>query len=202
MIDKELLKEYHERNIRWTNESLRQLSFSNNLILSLGVGFLSFAYKNMELKPLSFTLERIDWGLTFCIWSITLIALSILFGLVLALSRLWDFRIVRHINQTRQRMYEHSGLKLDEETPDRYSFIKRWSLFFELFSEKYPRITLDQCKAFSKYSNKEKERIEGNFKELRAISYNLGLNTWGNTKFQIVLFAIGILLFSIDILFV
>lgn len=196
-MDKELLKEYHERNIRWTDKSISQLSFFNNLLLSLAIVFLSFAYKDQSVQSTSFTLVDIDCSLTMSNFSMILILLSIISGLIVGISRLWDSRITRQINQIRQNMYEHSEKKLDEKTPQRYSFLTRLNLYKDLFCEFYPKITIEQCKEFRNFTNEEKQKVEKDFKELRTISYNLGLNTWRDTKIQLILLGIGITLYVV-----
>ena len=45
MEKKLLLDEYHQRNVRWTDKTLTQLSYFNNLMLILSVGFISFSYE-------------------------------------------------------------------------------------------------------------------------------------------------------------
>jgi hypothetical protein len=197
-MDKELLKEYHERNIRWTDKSLGQLSFFSSLVLSLGSGFITFGYKNMDLQSLIVTLTMIDWPITLSVLSIISTAISILLGLLIGLNRLWDFRITRQINQIRQRMYEHSEKTLDEDTPQKYKMADRVRLCIRLFREKYPEITIEQCKKFRNYEKAQQEKIEEDFRELRTISHNIGLNTWSKTKYQTVLFGLGILLFVIS----
>ena len=52
-----LLQEYSERHVRWADKTLSQLSFYNNLLLTLGVGFLSFAYKDSKIVDLHFSLK-------------------------------------------------------------------------------------------------------------------------------------------------
>ncbi len=194
-MDKELLKEYHERNIRWTDKSIGQLSFFNNLVLSLGVGFITFGYKNIVLKSLPFTLSNIDWPITLSVLSIVSIALSILIGLLIGLNRLWDFRITRQIVQIRQSMYEHSDKKLDESTPQKYELCESLKLHIRLFREKYPKITIEQCKQYNQYEKAKQVKFDEDFGDLRRITHNLGLSTWSKTKYQTALFGLGIFLF-------
>ena len=184
-----------------TEKSVNQLSFFNNLILTLGVGFIAFGYKNIDLKSLTFTLSNIDCAMTLSFLSILSMALSIILGLFVGLNRLWDFRITRQINQIRQNMYEHSQKKLDESTPQRYNRYDRVTLYCRLFREKYPRINIEQCKAFKNYDTAKQKKIEENFRELRKITHNLGLNTWSKTKYQTFFFGVGIFLFVISELY-
>ncbi len=197
-MDNELLREYHERNVRWTEKAINQLSIFNNLILSLSIGFIAFGYKNIALKSLTFSLSNIDWAITLVVLSILSVAFSIILGLFIGGNRLWDFRITRQINQIRQNMYEYSKKKLDESTHKKYNWYERVKLYFRLIRENYPRIDIEQCKKFKNSNTDEQNRIEENFQELRRITYNLGLNTWSKTKYQIFFFGMGIILFVIS----
>ncbi len=188
------IEEYRERNIRWTDESLKQLSLYNNLLLTLSVGFLSFAYELNDFKGIYFTCAYLDLFITFWVVSLILIVFSILTGLVLVMNRLQDFRLTRKINQIRQRMLEHSGVKLDEKTPDKFDFWRRVTLIFQ----NYPIVTIEDCKNYTDAEEKEKDRIKFNFREIRNISHNLGLNTWRNTKLQTLYFALSMLAFLIS----
>jgi hypothetical protein len=42
MSEQENLKNLKERHVRWQQLSIKQLSFANNLILTLTIGFLGF----------------------------------------------------------------------------------------------------------------------------------------------------------------
>jgi len=194
-MDKELLKEYHERYIRWSDKSLSQLSFFNNLLLSLSLGFLSFAFKNNVVQSAEFSITNINWSLTLSNLSMLFTFLSICAGLIVVISRLWDFRITRHINQTRQRVYEHSGEKLDEKSSEKFSCFKRLVIYKTLFFEDYPRIKIEECKSFKTNTGAEKQKLKDSFRELRVISYNIGLNTWFITKFQTISMGAGVTLY-------
>lgn len=182
-----LLNQYRERNIRWRQESLGQLSFINNLILSLGVGFITFAHNEEVLKSV-LVLEIYKWSVFF-------IVLSIFVGILVALNRLRDFRITSHIDRIRYLVYKYSREKLDEEISEPYRWLKK---FFLLFC-RYSRITLKQCQDFNK-DIQIKDEIKNNFKELRKVAYQFGRNTWFLTYSQIILFLIGIMLFGSSII--
>ena len=184
-----LIKEYHDRNVRWATESLKQLSFYNNLLLTISVGFFSFSFKpNDNLAGLRVSCVNIDWSFTFLVSSLMLVTLSILTGLFLVINRLQDFRLTRQINQIRQRAFEHSQVKLDERTPNEFSFWRRVGLAFQ----NYPAITIEDCKNYKNATQSEKDRINFNFRELRNIAHNLGLKTWRQTKWQTILFGLSI----------
>lgn len=187
----ELKNEYHERNIRWTQTALNQLSFFNNLLLTLSVGFLAFCFKPEFFKNLKPSLNEIDWSKSFLFASIIFVVLSILIGLITSISRLKDFRITRAINQIRQRTYEHSDKLLDESTPDKYRRIKRTFILFK----KPPEITIEECKKYTAHSD-----FDSRFRELRNIANNLGINSWNYTNYQAILFGVSIIFYLCSII--
>lgn len=190
---KDLLNEYENRYVRWTQMSSSQLSFYNNLLLTLGVGFLSFAYKSVSLHKIKFSLKSPDMSLTFYVMSLILTAISVLLGFLVNISRLYDFRLTRHINLVRKRTLEHSGEKLDERTPERYSYWKVFFLIFQVGLDKYPHITIEQCKKLGEIIDKEKQgKFHEDFRTLRNLAYNFGRFTWKNTFWQTILFALAI----------
>ena len=137
-----LNQEYRERHIRWNDRQLFQMSFYNNLLLTVGIGFLSFAYR-----------DSIDCFLTWRGVSIIVVTLSVFTGFMASISRLYDFRLTSQINLIRQRAWERSGVKTSEKTVDNseYSFWERTRLLCNLFLfGKYPKITLEQCKSWKK----------------------------------------------------
>ena len=199
MSKQELIEEYRERNIRWTDRTLSQLSFYNNLLLTLSIGFLSFAYKMERIEDINISFKNnIDWSLTLYVISITMTTFSILLGLVISLSRLYDFRLTRQVNQIRQRAWEHSDKKLDEKTPDKFSWRKRAKVIIQCLLEDYPKITMEQCKKLKDADDERLKKFNDNFRMLRNMSHNLGIATWSQTKLQTVIFAFAIISFIIS----
>ncbi|MEI9933986.1 MAG: hypothetical protein WDM71_03875 [Ferruginibacter sp.] len=190
----ELIKEYQDREVRWTDKSLSQLSFFNNLLLTLSVGFLSFAYKEFSFSELRFNIKSPNWSLTFIAFSILFALFSIIVGLLVAINRLYDFRLTRQINQIRHRMVEHSKEKMSESSPMKFDYLRRLILPFQVMIN-MPTITMKECKEFHSSSTDKKQEIKCRFKELRNIAHNLGLNSWRKTNFQILYFALSVLLY-------
>ncbi len=194
--NEKLLKEYHERNIRWTNESLKQLSFFNNLLLTISVAFLTFTFKSKDIVGLRFTFQDIDWSLTFLICSLWLVVFSVITGLILTVNRLQDFNVTRKVNQIRQRMLEHSEAKLNQSTPETFDFWRRLTLAFQ----NHTTVTMEDCKNYKSLKTDEQENIKYKFRELRNIAHNLGLNTWRNTKLQTLYFGLSIIMYLMSLL--
>lgn len=191
------IEKYNQRNIRWSEISINQLSYYNNLLLSLQILFLSYSFKPEQIKLILFTISNMCWSETSMIISIILTAISILIGLLISITRLLDFKLTRQINQIRQRMLKYSKIKLDKSSPDSYSF---WKRNFLLFS-KQPSITIEECKLFKKkLTLSEKTKILCNFRKLRNLSHNLGISTWRYTKIQTLIFALSISSYIIALL--
>lgn len=181
--------EYHQRRVRWINRSLDQFSIFNNLLISLGIGFLAFAYDSVNSKPsiITHSLSEIDWHITLLNFSTVFIYLSICKGLIIALSRLWDFRITRQIIRVRQNAYEHHGKLLPQGSTQSYTCIESMAMYIKLISRKYPNITYEQCKDSDK-------NILDEFNELRDISRNLGNISWNLLSIEVLFLLLGITL--------
>lgn len=191
-------KEYHERTKRWANTTSSQLSFHNNLFLTLNIAFLSLAYNEEKLQNTTFSSSSVDWSLSLYSASLCFVVLSILAGLIVSFSRLYDFRITKAINLTRKRVYKYSQKMLSEGTPEKLSLGKRTHLMFKVIAkDDYPRITIEQCKNLEKAE--QKAELNENFKQLRTISYNLGHSTWIGIKWQTGLFFLAIVLYVVSI---
>jgi len=198
---KALICEYQQRNVRWNDNRIRQLSYFNNLILTLNVGFISFSYKELITNDLELTCRDLNWQFTFMALSVIVMFLDAVLGLVISLNRLLDFRLTHRILQIRQNMFEHSSFKMSEETPSNYTWAKRMKLIWNILKENYPKIPIETCKSFKNKPHEEKEIILQDFNELRDIVHNLGINTWKNTIWQVLLFGASLLFYFLAIIF-
>lgn len=195
-----LLIEYKDRNIRWTDKAVNQLSYFNNLLLTLSIGFISFSYKSLITNNYKLNLsDDVDWYQTIMSLSLLLMLFAVYKGLIISLSRLMDFRISRQIVQVRQRMLEHAGKKMDESSSLSMPWFDRSKLIWSIFRNDYPKITIEDCKNYDTMSKSEKEEINCNFKGMRRISHNLGINTWKGTYSMIIFFGISIILYVLAI---
>ena len=196
---KELIREYHDRTVRWTNQTLSQLSFFNNLLLTISTTFLAFAFKEIYVVELIFTTQKVNQHLTFQVISVSFISLSIMIGILLSLNRLLDFRITRHINHARQRMCEHAHKRMSEDSPGNFGCLKRIALpFCAIYYAN--KITAEESKEYTKMTESKKKEIDTKFKNMRDIAHNLGSNTWCYTYLQMISFAIAIAFYTASIL--
>ena len=186
-------KKYRERYVRWQDKTIAQLSFFNNLLLTISVGFLSFGYKEIKVNHMTFNLCTYDLKLTLSIVSLIFMAFSIFYGLIVALNRLYDFRITTHINQVRYWTIKHSKINLDESSST--NFKDNLPTLLCLLFKDFDRINIEECKILKNESLENIVEFNYKFKRLRAIANILGAKSWKNLKFQIALFFIGIVLF-------
>jgi hypothetical protein len=194
--NQDLLQEYRGRHLRWSDKTLSQVSFYNNLLLTVGIGFLSFTFQDSKIVDLEFRLKDIDYSITSYVLSLYAVTFSILTGFLSSISRLYDFRITSQVNLIRQRVLEHSHRKLSEKTPNEVSWVRKMFLPISVFLTGVPKITLEQCKAWQGDTNNLNER----FSRLRGLSFNLGLATWSYLKWQTFLFAVAIVLYVASVL--
>lgn len=192
MSEKE--NKYHERHIKWSDKTRDQLSFFNNLLLTISIGFLSFVFANEQYSQ---KLEICSVNQSFyIIMSVFLILISIFSGLLVVITRLYDFRITSHINQVRDWIFTYSnGMKLSIQSSVDYKCFHRFVLTIKVITNNFDRIKFHECKKLNSKSDIEIEHFFQKFEQLRAISHNLGIATWTNLKWQIGLFLLSIICF-------
>lgn len=182
---------YHERHIKWRDKTRDQLSFFNNLLLTISIGFLSFVFAN----------EQYFHELEICsvnqnhniIISVILILISIVFGLLVALTRLYDFIITAQIVQIRSWVNK----EIPSQTHN-YSICSKLFLLFKVIFGQYKKIEYRSCVKLEYMSKVEKRVFYKDFRNLRCIAHNLGGLTWLNLNWQILFFLIGIVCFVLS----
>jgi len=164
------LNDYKERHRFWQNLALTQFSFTNNLLLSLSIGFLVYLIeKNQEPNKII--------GLT-----LILLMISIGEGVITVISRLYDFRVSRHIAYVRQRYFDKSENTI-KTLPDfqfpKSNFCTRTSALLKIL---FCRLDLLSKKEIGNTRDCYLER----FNSLRKLSQTLGDLSWKCLKIQIL----------------
>ncbi len=172
---------YLERHNRWSAVYIDQFSFANNLFLTISIAFIAFLAKESNVNDITITITNIDLNMISFGASLLCIILSIFFGFLTVLCRLYDFRITRQIILIRKRLYEYNKIKLPANDHTIYNLLKSCGMYCKLLFERYPKITSEQCKCYNKDNN---ELFLKGFKELQAITYNLGLSSFDNCRFS------------------
>ena len=199
---KDKLQEYINRNNFWTDKTITQLGYSINLFTTIGIAFLGYIITNRDKFPhLSFSREsEFSWILTLFLIGTFSIIMSIGFGFKAILSRLFDFRISRHLALTRKRFLTKNRKKALSE-----------NRVVGLIDSKIIDVTNERnCPIFWKHilgktefvteSDFKESRVIEKYEKLRKESKILGNMTWKYHRFQIGLFFLGIVISGLTIL--
>ncbi len=95
----------------WTDKKVSQLSFHNNLLLTLGLVVVGYFWseKNSVFSKLVIDCNaEIDWSIVISILGFAFIIVSIMAGFILSLSRLYDLRLTSNISLTKMRAADKS----------------------------------------------------------------------------------------------
>ena len=186
MTDK--LQEYKDRQKDWRDISISQLSAVNNILLTLTSGLFVFSIDKKKVGSIHIDFSQpVDWRLTIYWIAIFILALSILFGIGVLFSRLYDFRISRHIALTRHRLYKTSeGKELPYDDFGSYKWSDRIKALFAIIFRKLPFINPNVVMNIL-----ENKKLIDDFQYLRRTSEVLGSITWIWAKIQIGLFVVS-----------
>jgi hypothetical protein len=188
------LNEYIKRSNFWSEKAINQFGYSINLFTTLGIGLLSYLITNREKFPeLKFICcGNINWILVLYFSATILIFCSIVLGFLSILSRLYDFRISRHLSITRKRYFS--------ENKSKNGFIK--SEIIDISNERQFRTfkkNVFREIEFITESDFEQKHVIEKFKQLRKESKILGAFSWKMHKYQIISFIIGIFLYGLTV---
>lgn len=195
---KDKLQEYINRNNFWTDRTITQLGYSVNLFTTIGVAFLGYIINIRGKFPhLSFSSEsEFSFILTVFYIGVFLTLLSIIFGFKAILSRLFDFRITRHLALTRKRYLLRN--KKDVLNVNR-TFGLLNSKIIDVSKEKtYPIFKKNFLgkTEFINESDFEEKRVIDKFNLLRKESKILGNYTWKCHRLQVAFFLFGIVAYG------
>lgn len=194
-------KYYIERHRFWSNVAIDQLSFTNNFLLTLSTGMLAFSLSefNKNNPHLKFTIANCDYSLTFSVFSLICTLIAVLYGIIVMLSRMYDARLTREVTLIRLRYYdkEKSTLPNDDfDPPDIYERIcTSIQLLLRIDPLRNKFIKSGQFK-----NNLHKEVIKTQLNDIKKASFFLGLITWRYTKYQVRVFILGIISYTIAII--
>jgi hypothetical protein len=198
----EELKNYIRRNQNWQDKAINQLSFANNFLLSISSGLFVFLFDKEIFSKIQFitTDSKIDKPLTFYSLSLLFVLVSISTGIFVLISRLYDFRLTRHITLTRQRFYENNQYiaksenknlaKLPHEELNSYSLKQRLSTILKVLFIKIDFLTK------SEMQTTKSDFPIAKFNKIREISNILGEISWKWTKLQGLFLLIGLISYS------
>ncbi|GLU55114.1 hypothetical protein [Dyadobacter frigoris] len=177
-------KEYDERYKNWSAKALEQLGFTNNLIITLSVAFLGFL----------FTIDNAKCNnKCFYITIIIVCCISILFGILAMISRLYDFKITRNITLIRKIYFKKNNVKrtgtekgkLPHSQKGKNSLLDSFYVVLKVFFYDIDNLSIEMSDLIQ------------NFKKRSELSNSLGFATWRFFKLQTGVFVISILLYLI-----
>ena len=175
------IREYHDRYRFWSDKKISQLSFHNNLLLTLGVAAIGYLWKERDSVYKTLIIDfhsSIDWKVFLFFVGIAILFLSLLSGFLLSLSRLYDLRMTANIVLTRRRLAEKEINVEDQplqETSLLSSVKSLWSVFWNYRQYEIGKTSIATDKS-----------ILNRFALLRQKSRDLGTSTWALLKCQTV----------------
>ena len=185
------IKEYQRRYQFWSERAVGQFSFSNNLLLTISIATLGYFYKQgkEEFENLAIWLpckNSFDLGSTLFSLGTIFTGASVIFGLVVTLARLYDFRLTRHITLIRKRVYIDHVKAFPNKTPtDKKSLRSLLDLMIIPFTYRNIKIAHTECQKFD-------DNLKSKFLNIRALANGFGNLSWVAFNFQFILFLLGI----------
>lgn len=188
------LKNYTERHRSWQNQAINQLSFTNNFLLTISIGFLAYAFRDQKDIQLLFDSS------IFNLLTLIFILFAIFEGILVIISRLNDFRISRHITYVRQRYYTKMIKEMVRTLPDsdfpRPHFCIRVNVICKIFFCKIDFLTHQEILKL-----KDQELNMEKFNSLRELAHTLGIISWIGFKFQAIFLFLSCFFFVLRIWF-
>jgi hypothetical protein len=189
---------YIERHRRWQDQAINQLSTANNFLLTISTGLLAFVFDKEVFSKIHFSLclREVSKSMTLYGFSLAFILIALTTGIIVLITRLYDFRLTRHIVFVRQRFYSKNKDKITDKNKnaavlsdngfDTPSFLQRLNSIFKVLFVKIDFITKEQM-SLPKESFPTKE-----FRSIREHSHRLGIISWKWTKLQALYFLVAV----------
>jgi len=194
------IQEYQERYRFWSGKRISQLSFHNNLLLTLGIAAIGYFWKERDSVYKNLIIDfdsSIDCKVFLFFVGIAILFLSVLSGFLLSLSRLYDLRLTANIALTRKRLAEKE-VNLEDlpvsETGFLSSIKNLWFVFWNYRQYEITKTTIEANKS-------NKKSLQNRFTKLRQKSEDLSTSTWALLKCQTV-FMFFSMFFLIVVLFI
>jgi hypothetical protein len=186
-------QEYQERYRFWVDKRISQLSFQNNIYLTIGIAALGYFWSERNRVYTDLIVDvrlAIDWKLVLFFAGMLSLSYSIASGLFLSVSRLYDLRLISNILLTRKRAIKENIKITDEDTSNNSVFksIKSlWKIFWNY--NKYEISDGDM--------RGDQEELQKKFTKARQLSRDIGNSSWILIKNQTVSLFLAICLLAI-----
>lgn len=186
-------EEYQERYRFWTDKRIAQLSFHNNILLTISFVIIGYFWKERDSVYTDLIIDTslaIEWKIVFFFAGILFILISIFTGFLLSISRLYDLRITSNILLTRKRALDEKVCIQDEKLSDSKFTKSIKSLLKIFFNYRKYEITYQDIK-------EETKGLQNKFTIARQISRDLGHSTWELMKSQTISLFLSIMFFTL-----
>jgi hypothetical protein len=171
--------------------AINQLSIANNLLLTLAVGFLTFSYDKKSVQNISFHLfTTIHWSTFLYLLYLLTAIISIILGIIVLITRLYDFRITKYIIKLRIKMITNNNILLNYNSHSPVSLTEKLNVVYLVIFNKVKSI---DTKLIENYSNDRKAFLE-QFSFLRKTAHILGEISINWTKWQAIFLVASIIL--------
>lgn len=174
------IQKYNERYRFWVDKRVAQLSFHNNLLLTVGIALIGYFWKERKSVYKQILIDvnlPVDWTVVIFCLGITAITFSIIFGFMLSMSRLYDLRMTENILLTRKRLAEKQ-IELSERQQSETSLLSSvQSLMSVFWCYRHYQIKKSHIAG-------DQKALESRFNQLRQKSSDLGSATWALLKAQ------------------
>jgi hypothetical protein len=191
---------FDERLTRWTEISVSQLSTANNILITISSGLLAFIFKRKLIHDIVINTDfKLNHVQLFYVCSLLFLLISIGFGLAVLFTRLYDFRITRHILHIKKKIsIKHNGaeIKVKSDATD-INFCHRLKTLIAILFVKIPFISAGQIET----SKPENLGFDNDFKKLLNYSKILGTSTWRWTKLQAGSFMLSVFTYILHLIF-
>lgn len=193
------LKDYKERHIRWQNFAITQLGYTNNIITTLGIGFLAFAFDKEFISTFSLSSYSVfSCKMLIYLLTILFILISLGFGILTSISRLYDFKISRHVAITRQRFFDkckNEPKPLPESDFPNAKCKELTRALCKILFRDLEFLTKEETKELWKESS-----LMDRFNGLRRLADTLGVLSWCSMKLQFLFLLLSLIGYSINLL--
>lgn len=174
------IQEYNERYRFWVDKRVAQLSFHNNLLLTVGIAIIGYFWKERNSVYRHILIDSslpVDGTVVLFCLGITAATFSIIFGFILSMSRLYDLRLTANILLTKKRLAA-KNIDLQENQQSEPSFLSSMQSLMSVFW------CYSHYKITKNHIADDQKELESRFNRLRQKSSDLGYATWALLKVQ------------------
>ncbi|MGJ1266354.1 hypothetical protein ACR78F_00110 [Sphingobacterium spiritivorum] len=188
---------HDERHRFWTEQALNQFGFASNFFFLLSFAFFTFLMNReitKKLLPFDFKLS-FSFSKFFFVLALVVGFVSIVFGALTVLSRLYDLRLTRHKTYVRKRYNKVKGGVLcdDDINIDNYSFFKKINVLY--------KSSISRAHFIIDKDIEDQQLLSEKFMNLRINNLLLERLSWTTFSYQIITLLISLFTYFLSVLF-